>query len=66
MMNKPFSLARKDFVSDVEIAINNSGLPIGAVVDILNNIQTQLVLEADKQYTKDLAEWRQACKSDDD
>lgn len=59
-MNKPFSIARKDFVTDIEIAINNSGLPIGAVVDILDNIQVQLVAEATKQYQKDLAEWRQA------
>lgn len=59
-MNKPFSVAREDFLNGLVDLINNCGLPPSVVADILVSTHAQIAKLAQDQAQKDRAEYERA------
>lgn len=57
MMNKPLSVARREYIQTVVDLTNNSGLPMCVIVDILDGILKDARNLADTEYQRDLAAW---------
>ena len=70
-MNKPFRVAREDFVNSLVEIINGCGLPPSVVADILVSTHAQIAKLAQDQaqrereeYEKSLAEAKEEKKND--
>ena len=59
-MNKPFSVAREDFVNSLVEIINGCGLPPSVVADILVSTHAQIAKLAQDQAQKERAEYEKA------
>ena len=59
-MQKPLSVARRDYLSALCNATNDCGLPAFLVVDTLEKLLAQMRVEADKELKRDEAGWRNA------
>lgn len=59
-MNKPFSVAREDFINSLVDIINNCGLPPSVIADILVSTHAQIAKLAQDQAQKDRAEYAKA------
>lgn len=56
-MDKPITVARKDFLNDLVDLINKSGLPSFIVSDVMKLTLVQVDDLAEKQYHTDLENW---------
>lgn len=56
-MNKPLSVARREYIQTVVDLTNNSGLPMFTIVDILDGILKDARNLAETEYQRDLAAW---------
>lgn len=52
-MNKPLTVARKEFIDNIISVINGSGLPAFVMEDILKACLTEMSALANKQYQAD-------------
>lgn len=59
-MNKPFSVAREDFINSLVDIINNCGLPPSVIADILVSTHAQIAKLAQDQAQKERAEYERA------
>lgn len=59
-MEKPISLRREELLTAIVSAINNSGLPAFAVVDLLDGVQRQAAELARRQLENDRAAYEKS------
>ena len=59
-MNKPFSVAREDFVTSLVDLINNCALPPSVVADILVSTHAQIAKLAQDQAQKEREEYEKS------
>lgn len=52
-MERPLSVAREDFVDALVALINNSGLPMFVVLDVLKGAEAEVKSAAQAQYEQD-------------
>ena len=52
-MDKPITVAREEFIEALVKLVNESGLPMFAVEDILKNIAAEVKMAAQQQYEAD-------------
>lgn len=65
VIQKPVTVARQDFIDGIVGLINTSGLPAFIITDILKDVQTEMVRQANDQYEKDRAAYEEAIKECD-
>ena len=58
--SKPITLVREDFINNVIELVNNSGLPLFVVEDVLKNIVNDVSEAARQQLENDRQEYNQA------
>lgn len=58
-MQKPLSVARREYIQSVVDLTNNSGLPMFTIVDILDGILKDARNLAETEYQRDLAAYKQ-------
>ena len=63
-IQKPFTVARQDFIDGVVALINTSGLPAFVIVDIIKDVQAEMVRQANDQYQKDKEAYDAAVKQE--
>ena len=52
-MDKPITVAREEFIEALVKLVNESGLPMFAVEDILKNVAAEVKMAAQQQYEAD-------------
>lgn len=52
-MDKPITVAREEFIEALVKLVNESGLPMFAVEDVLKNIAAEVKAAAQQQYEAD-------------
>ena len=52
-MERPLSVAREEFVDSLVTLINDSGLPMFVVLDVLKGAETEVKAAAQAQYEQD-------------
>lgn len=52
-MDKPITVAREEFIEALVKLVNESGLPMFAVEDVLKNIAAETKMAAQQQYKAD-------------
>lgn len=63
-MKKPITLLRRDYQQKVVELTNNAGLPAFVMVEVLENILSQLRPLMDSQVQRDEARWRAAVQEE--
>ncbi len=58
-LNKPITIVRAEFISDLTKLINESKLPLFIIEPILKDIYIEVKSVAQKQYEYDLANYNQ-------
>lgn len=56
-MQKPITVARQEFINNVQSVINESGLPAFLISDVLKVFLNQLNDLEEKQYHRDYQAW---------
>ena len=59
-MEKPLSVAREDFVNELVELINNSGLPMFVVLDVLKGATEEVNDAAARQYEQEKMEYEKS------
>lgn len=59
-MEKPLSVAREDFVNELVELVNNSGLPMFVVLDVLKGATEEVKEAAARQYEQEKLEYEKA------
>lgn len=59
-MERPLSVAREDFVEDLVKLINDSGLPMFVVLDVLKGAEVEVKDAAQRQYEQDKKAYEEA------
>lgn len=59
-MEKPLSVAREDFVNELVELINNSGLPMFVVLDVLKGATEEVKDAAARQYEQEKMEYEKS------
>jgi len=52
-MDKPITVAREEFIEALVKLVNEAGLPMFAVEDVLKNIAAEVKMAAQQQYEAD-------------
>lgn len=65
-MDKPLSLKRRDFLTAVIKAVNESGLPPCVIFEVLRGVTGEVENLAKKQEEADAAEWAKSQKEGED
>lgn len=52
-MDKPITVAREEFIEALVKLVNEAGLPMFAVEDVLKNITAEVKMAAQQQYEAD-------------
>ena len=63
-MQKPLSLANRDYLQSLCDITNNCGLPAFVVVDTLTKLLNQMQVEAEKELKRDEAAYRAAVQNE--
>lgn len=61
-MNKPITIARREFVESMSKLIAESGLPFSMLCDIFRDAAMQMQQMEDEQYEKDKEAYEKAMK----
>lgn len=59
-MEKPLSVAREDFVNALVELVNNSGLPMFVVLEVLKSAVEEVKEAAARQYEQEKLEYEKA------
>ena len=59
-MQKPLTLARRDYIQSVCDLTSKSGLPAFVVADVLESVLAQIRIEVESEIKRDEAMWRKA------
>lgn len=62
-MNKPITVAREELANTILNAINSSGLPAFAILDLLAQIESETRQVANRQFAEDSRKWNQYLES---
>lgn len=65
-MEKPLSVVREEFVNNLVELINNSGLPMFIVLDILKAAQEEVKVAAAKQYESEKKAYEESCEKEEE
>ena len=60
MPEKPLSVKRKEFISNLEALINASGLPLFLVETVLRDVHNQVLDESERIYELELKNYKQS------
>ena len=63
-MQKPITVARREFREDLQYLLNQSGLPAFVMLQPMYEAIAQLETLDEKQYQRDLDEWNKAVTLD--
>lgn len=58
-MDKPITVARKEFLDNLVELINTSKLPAFMIVDVFESTLPALRTQAEQQYLADLKKWKE-------
>lgn len=61
-MLKPITVARQELIDTIVSNINESGLPMFVILDILSNLHRQVRTISEGQYQQDLQAWEEVQK----
>lgn len=61
-MDKPITVAREEFIEALVKLVNESGLPMFAVEDVLKNITSEVKMAAQQQYEADKKRYEEEAK----
>lgn len=64
MMQKPMSVARKEFMDKVVNLVNESGLPLFVVEPILKELHGVVQAESENQYQREKEAYEEALKKE--
>ncbi len=59
-MNKPLTVARQEFLEDLIVLINDSGLPAFIVRELLTRTDTELAKIEKDQYEQEKKAWEES------
>lgn len=65
-MERPLSVAREEFVDELVALINNSGLPMFVVLEVLKGAVEEVRGAAQKQYEQDKLEYEKSKEENKD
>ena len=61
-MQKPISVAKREYIDAIVKTTNASGLPFAIIVDVMEGILREARQLAEQEYQRDLAAWTAAQK----
>lgn len=62
MIEKPLSVARKEFMDEVVKLVNESGLPLFVIEPILKELHGVVQMEAENQYQREKEAYEESLK----